>query len=195
MSFFVKLTTVSGVESTSVLCLFILATYVVFELILGDVEKSPKPSWAERAKKQLYRSDYVFAHYVHYATVTEKLLQTKEEAKKRGESWSRWFHESKETDKLTDEIHQAVMLHTKTTVPEYTTDWKTRCKAGYKPVHGQKCRVGFPWPNNNENIPEKMTSDGFAYNCFTNEKLVNFWIPKLREAMNARHVRLQSLKS
>ena len=57
----------------------------------GDFEKFPKPGWAERAKKQLYRSDYVFAHYVHYATVTGGLLQTKEEAKKMNEDWYMHF--------------------------------------------------------------------------------------------------------
>jgi len=170
-------------------CLSVNEGTLFCEVYNCDFEKSPKPSWAERAKKQLYRSDYVFAHYVHYATVTGKLLQTKEEAKKRNENWAMWFHESRARDMFTDEIHQAVMLHTKTTVPEYTTDWKTRCEAGHTPAHGGKCRVGFPWPENNENGQERATSEGFAYNCFTNEKLRNFWIPKLRDAMRARNVR------
>ncbi len=91
-------------------------------------------------------------------------------------------------DKLTDEVNQAVMLHSKSVVPEYTTEWKERCKEGYVPTHGKKCRVGFPWPHNNEKGPKKSTNDGFGYNCFTNEKLSEFWIPKLRDAMKKRHV-------
>lgn len=160
-----------------------------------DFEKPPKPSWADRAKKQLYRSDYVFAHYVHYATVTAGLLRTKEEAKKMNEDWYMHFRESRATDKFTDEIKQAVMLHTKTTVPEYTTEWKTRCKAGYKPAHGQNCRVGFPWPQNNERSPEKATIDGYGYNCFTNEKLNDFWIPKLHDAIAKRSERIDHLRN
>mmetsp|Transcript_17949 Transcript_17949/g.32592 ORF Transcript_17949/g.32592 Transcript_17949/m.32592 type:complete len:889 (+) Transcript_17949:72-2738(+) len=160
-----------------------------------DFEKFPKPGWAERAKKQLYRSDYVFAHYVHYATVTGGLLQTKEEAKKMNKDWYMHFRETREDDKFTDETRQAVMLHTKTTVPEYTTDWKTRCKASHKPAHGQNCRIGFPWPQNNEKSLDKATSDGFGYNCFTNEKLADFWIPKLRDAIEKRNTRIEHLHS
>ena len=150
---------------------------------------------AERAKKQLYRSDYVYAHYVHYATVTGGLLQTMEEAKQKNEHWYQHFRESRLSDHTTDELNQAVMLHTKTTVPEYTTDWKTRCKEGYKPAHGQNCRVGFPWPQNNERSSEKGTPDGMGYNCFTNEKLSNFWIPKLHERIQKRNDRIDHLRN
>ena len=151
---------------------------------------------AERAKKQLYRSDYVFAHYVHYSTVTAGLLETQEDAKKYKHAWHQHFRESHAVDKFTDEINQAVMLHTKTTVPEYTNEWETICKEGYiKPKHGHDCRVGYPWPQNNEHNPEKATADGFKYNCFTNEKLTNFWIPKLREAIERRSVRIEHLRN
>ncbi len=133
-------------------------------------------------------------HYVHYATVTLGSLETKEQAKQKNEHWYQHFRESRTSDHITDELNQAVMLHTKTTVPEYTADWKTRCKEGYKPAHGQNCRVGFPWPLNNERSPEKGT-DGMGYNCFTNEKLSNFWIPKLREAIRKRNDRIDHLRN
>ncbi|KAL7537252.1 hypothetical protein ACHAXR_010984 [Thalassiosira sp. AJA248-18] len=173
-------------------CLSVQEGGLFAEVYNCDFEKSPKPSWAERAKKQLYRSDYVFAHYVHYATVTGGLLETKEKA---SHDWHTHFRESRSTDKFTDEIRQAVMLHTKTTVPEYTTEWKTRCKAGFKPAHGQNCRVGFPWPQNDEKSLEKATPDGFGYNCFTNEKLNLFWIPKLRDAIEKRNIRIDHLRN
>ena len=151
---------------------------------------------AERAKKQLYLSDYVYAHYVHYATVTAGLLQTKEEARKEnGRAWDQHFRESRQVDRFTDETNQAVMLHTKTTVPEYTTEWKTRGKEGFKPAHGQNCRVGFPWPDNNDNSPEKATADGYGYNCFTNKKLSDFWIPKLRDAIERRSKRVDHMRN
>lgn len=157
-----------------------------------DFEKTPKPGWAERAKKQLYRADYVLAHYVHYSTVTVGLIRTKDEARDMNLDWHTHFRESKVHDKFVDEIQQAVMLHTKTVVPEYTTEWKIRCKAGVNPKHGQNCRIGFPWPENNERSTEKATSDGYGYNCFTNEKLSDFWIPKLRNALKIRNARMDN---
>ncbi len=120
--------------------------------------------------------------------MTAGLLQTKDEANHVGEAWYRTFQESRMMDKHTDEVNQAVMLHSKSVVPEYTTEWKERCKKGYVPTHGKKCRVGFPWPQNNEKGPTTETADGFGYNCFTNEKLSEFWIPKLRDAMKKRNL-------
>ena len=183
-----------GTESDPI-CLSVRDGSLFVEVYNCDFEKSPKPSWAERAKKQLYRADYVYAHYVHYATVTGGLLQTKDEAKKKGEPWYMHFRETRKTDQFTDELNQAVMLHTKTTVPEYTTEWQTRCKEGVNAGHGKNCRVGFPWPQNNDNNPQKATPDGMGYNCFTNEKLNKYWIPKLRDAIEKRDVRIEHLRN
>jgi hypothetical protein len=133
-------------------------------------------------------------HYVHYATVTQGLLETKSDAVKAGKHWSPSFHESSQSDRITDEINQAVMLHSKTTVPEYTTDWEDRCKLGVKNKHGHDCRVGFPWPGNTSTIgSEKSNQKGFGYNCFTNQKLNEVWIPKLRSAMQKRNDRVVAL--
>ena len=175
------------------ICLSAKEGHLFAEVYNCDFEKAPKPRWAERAKKQLYRADYVYAHYVHYATVTGGLIQTKEEAKKLNQPWYMHFRETASADQFTDEINQAVMLHTKTTVPEYTTDWQVRCKEGVNAGHGKNCRVGFPWPNNNDQGPETATPDGFGYNCFTNEKLNDFWIPKLRDAIEKRNIRIEHL--
>eukprot|EP00578_Thalassiosira_sp_NH16_P017673 CAMPEP_0181123018 /NCGR_PEP_ID=MMETSP1071-20121207/25641_1 /TAXON_ID=35127 /ORGANISM="Thalassiosira sp., Strain NH16" /LENGTH=880 /DNA_ID=CAMNT_0023208063 /DNA_START=224 /DNA_END=2866 /DNA_ORIENTATION=- len=175
-------------------CLRVREGSLFAEVYNCDAEKPPKPSWAERAKKQLYRSDYVFAHYVHYSTVTAGLLKTKEEAEEAGDPWYMHFRETRSTDHVTDEIHQAVMLHTKTTVPEYTMEWKTRCKAGFKPGHKQNCRVGFPWPQNNEMGSKKATPGGYGYNCFKNDKLNDFWIPKLHDAIKKRSARIDHLR-
>ena len=72
-------------------------------------------------------------------------------------------------------------------------DWQVRCKEGVNAGHGKNCRVGFPWPNNNDQGPETATPDGFGYNCFTNEKLNDFWIPKLRDAIEKRNIRIEHL--
>ena len=158
-----------------------------------DFENFPKPQWSERAKKQLYQPEYVLTHYVHYATVTKGLMQTKEESLKSGKPWYMQFHESHKADQTTNEKDQAVMLHTKTAVPDYTSDWKRRCAAGFVPGHGENCRVGFPWPNNDDSGSTKATLDGYGYNCFTNEKLNQVWLPQLRIAMEKRKARVDSL--
>jgi len=181
-----------GSESDPI-CLSVREGSLFAQVYNCNAEKSPKPSWAERAKKQLYRADYVYAHYVHYATVSGGLVRTKDEAKKMGEPWYQHFRETKKTDKSTDEINQAVMLHTKTTVPEYTTDWQTRCKDGVNAGHGKDCRVGFPWPQNDDKGSETATPEGFGYNCFTNERLNEYWIPKLRDAIGRRDLRVEHL--
>ena len=172
-------------------CLHVIDGSLFVEAYNCDFDKPPKPQWAERAKKQLYRPDYVYAHYVHYATVTAGLLQTKDEANQLNQNWYRHLLEQ-HADRITDETHQAVMLHSKTVVPEYTTKYKERCKVGVKPAHGENCRVGFPWPRNDETSPEIATTDGYGYNCFTNEKLIDFWLPRLRQAMQERYSRVNS---
>ncbi len=182
-----------GTESDPT-CLRVKDGHLFAEAYNCDFDKSPKPEWSERAKKQLYQPEYVLTHFVHYATVTKGLMTTKEEAKKMGKSWYMTFHESHSADRITDEINQAVMLHSKTTVPEYTVDWKRRCAVDFKPGHGENCRVGFPWPRNDDKSTVKATSDGFGYNCFQNEKLNEVWLPKLRNAMEIRQSKLDGLR-
>eukprot|EP00804_Cyclotella_cryptica_P006120 CCRYP_010727-RB/>CCRYP_010727-RB protein AED:0.17 eAED:0.17 QI:2510/1/1/1/0.66/0.42/7/3234/243 len=179
-------------EESDPKCLRVKDDVLFAEAYNCDFDKSPKPEWSDRAKKQLYRPEYVATHYVHYATVTKGLLQTKDEATRNGLSWTPAFHESRKVDRITDEINQAVMLHTKTTVPEYTVDWQERCRYGVKNKFGENCRVGFPWPDNDVGL-EKADADGFGYNCFTNQKLNDLWIPKLRDAMKKRNARVASL--
>ena len=45
------------------------ATYL--ESYNCDPEPLPKPEWSFRAKKQIFRTDYVLYHYVHYSTITK----------------------------------------------------------------------------------------------------------------------------
>jgi hypothetical protein len=48
----------------------------------------PRPEWADRARKQLYRSDYVLYDFVHYAAVTQEYLSTYHE---EGTNWERFL--------------------------------------------------------------------------------------------------------
>jgi len=92
---------------------------------------SPKPSWADRARKHIYRPDYCLYHYVHYATVTQRLLETYEDARKENRTWRRTFSEHPPSERTADELTEVVMVHTKTTEAMTTTNWKTRCRFDY----------------------------------------------------------------
>ena len=138
-----------------------------------EFEEPPKPDWAKRAQKQIFRPEFTLAHYVHYHTVTPELILTKNEALKSNRSWSQFFNESIKEERFTDDINEAVMLHTKTVLPEKTVDWKKQCEIGAEHIK-KNCFVGFP-PGNAE-----MT------NCFTNQKLNDIWIPQLRTNMRDR---------
>lgn len=73
-----------------------------------DSAGSPKPSWAERARKQIYKSDYVLYHYVHYSTVTQQIMETYANHSKG--PWTRRNKERPPIQRITDEFEEAVMV-------------------------------------------------------------------------------------
>lgn len=155
-----------------------------------DSSPIPKPEWADRARKQIYRADYVPYHYVHYSTVTKGIMRTYEDLKEG--QWKRMY--SDRTERVTDEANEAIMLHTKTTTPEQTSRWEKRCHYQFdKKWRG--CYVGFVWPNGTEDLENNHNADGMMYNCFQNDRLETYWIPKLKEALTKRHALLSSLVS
>lgn len=157
-----------------------------------DFVPLPKPEWAVRAKKQFYRPNYVLSHFVHYSTVTKGILQTYREAKTKGRPWHYWYAESAKSERLIDELKEAVMIHSKTTVPGNTKGyWKT-CILGFKGKFNEKCRVGFPILGNVK-VDNATTPEGYEFNCYTNERVTNLYAPKLREAMNKRTGRFLDL--
>jgi len=68
-----------------------------------DSSSSPKPSWADRARKQIYRADYVKYHFVHYSTVTQGILETYDDS--HGQ-WQRSFGERPPSERVTDEVNE-----------------------------------------------------------------------------------------
>jgi hypothetical protein len=148
-----------------------------------DSAGSPKPSWAERARKQIYRPDYVLYHYVHYSTVTKGYLQTYNEAKEKGETWYRQYREHSPSEITSDEISQAVMVHTKSLSRDMTFKFNTTCRLDHA-KKWQECWVAFPWPFNTTEV--KQDENGMAYNCYINRKVEEYWIPKLKDAIAQR---------
>lgn len=141
-----------------------------------DSAGSPKPSWADRARKQIYRADYVLYHFVHYSTVTLGHRRTYHQ----GQTFWR-FGERKPSERVVDEEKEAVMVHTKTTPKDMTNFYEKKCRNDYG-KKWQGCWVAYPWPNDKkQDVVED--ADGMEYNCFINRKVENEWVPKLRKAL------------
>ena len=149
----------------------------------------PKKSWADRARKQIYRTNYVLYHFVHYSTVTRGYLQTWKDMVKDGVStWRRKFGEKPPSERVTDELHEAVMVHTKSLERDMTARYETRCRHDWD-KKWQGCWVAFPFPpnvTNSDTLEKNYGADGMEYNCYINDRVENHWVPKLREAMKRR---------
>lgn len=149
-----------------------------------DSAGSPKPAWGDRARKQVYRSDYVLYHFVHYSTVTKGILETYEDIRELGNGkWSRKYIEKYPSERVTDELDEAVMVHTKTLGADSTGGYKKRCRHDHD-KKWQPCWVAYPYPEG-ENV-ETHNADGMQYNCQINKRVDEFWIPRLREALVKR---------
>lgn len=149
-----------------------------------DSSGTPKPSWADRAKKQLYRTDYVLYHHVHYSTVTQGYLETYNQTLASNRKWKSRFSEEEPSERVTDETNEALMIHTKLTDEKLTHNYRKRCHFEFdKKWRG--CYVGFGWPNDTE-VPGAHDADGMEYNCFANRKVENYWLPRLRQAIERR---------
>jgi len=141
-----------------------------------DSAGSPKPSWADRARKQIYLADYVLYHFVHYSTVTLGHKKTYDQ----GQTFYR-FGEKKPSERVVDEENEAVLVHTKTIVKDMTNFYDLRCRNDYE-KKWQGCWVAYPWPNDKKQAIVE-NEDGMEYNCFINRKVENVWVPKLRKAL------------
>ena len=152
---------------------------------------------------QMYRADYVKLHYVHYSTITVVSQMTAKQTKSSGESWlhryvERHVHEF-------DEDKEATMLHTKTKVARNMPGWKQNCKRSS--FGDGSCHLGFPVPKdiagnfvskdqskviNMEGGSVSMVGkSGYGYNCFVNEKIDDYWWPRLVEAVEKRKKQTQ----
>jgi hypothetical protein len=147
----------------------------------------PKPDWADRARKQIYRPEYVLYHFVHYSTVTKGYLQTYQEAIDSGQSWSRKYRERSPTERASDELSEVVMVHTKSLGREMTFNFNTTCRFD-REKKWQPCWVAFPWPDEQRSTETNEThdEDGMEYNCYINQRVENYWVLKLREALEKR---------
>lgn len=156
-----------------------------------EFDPIPKPEWSDRAKKQVYKPDYVLSHFVHYSTVTKGILETYSDTinntniQKMNIRWNYGYREPTKSERFTDELNEAVMIHAKTTVPGNTKGFTRICKYIENRGWNQKCRLGFEIPNNIL-IENATTPDGFLQNCYKNRKVTEYYVPLLKEKLKER---------
>ena len=128
------------------------------------------------AEKQIYRTDYVMQHFVHFSAVTKLTMWNQEETKQAGFS----PHVPVAPDpqsRFANELTEVTMLHTKALATQDTSGWQERCKGlrrGY-------CRVGRAYPFDDSNATKD--AEGWLYNCYVNEKIDNYWVPRLEGSL------------
>ncbi|CAJ1936075.1 unnamed protein product [Cylindrotheca closterium] len=176
-------------DSTKIQILDKAANVTFLEAYNCDSSPLPKPKYADRAKKQIYRTDYVLNHFVHYATVTKPYMEQYRATKSQGKRWQRILRENAPSERVTDEIHEAVMVHTKIVTWKNTRDTNIRCHKTARADRAWRakgCYIGFPSPNGTATFG-RPADDGMVYNCFINEKVENYWLPQLKERLERWH--------
>jgi hypothetical protein len=155
-----------------------------------DRQPPGKKTQVMPAEKQLYRPDYVLEHFVHYSAVTALSEKNTSEYTKEGFRWKRRaFPDPRQ--RFGNELTEGLMVHTKAVAKQDTSGWQRMCsiKNMYKPIRKQGlCRLGVPWPKDPELAALNATGGGkgMAYNCYVNEKVETFFVPRLQEQLAER---------
>ena len=143
----------------------------ILEAYNCDRQKPGEKGRTMPAEKQIYRADYVKQHFIHYSTITESSNLNRDEFKKKF-GGSRAFPDH--LSRFSDEVNEALMLHSKSVARQDTADWKYACSGrGY-----DQCRIGFPWPEDGSNAT--VDENGWRYNCYANPRIDNYWAPKVQ---------------
>lgn len=146
-----------------------------------DRQKPGQKSHVMPAEKQIFRSDYVMQHFIHYSTITETTNLPYDEYKKQFGN-KRPFPDPK--SRFIDEVNEGLMLHSKAIARQDTSGWKDACHVDR--LSFDTCRIGYPWPDGAEESGEKANADGWEYNCYVNKKIDNYWAPELQAELEGR---------
>jgi len=138
------------------------------------------------AEKQIYRPDYVRQHFIHYSSVTALSELSMSEFKAAGYDWDRTRAFPDPNSRFGDELNEATMLHTKAVASQDTIGWPEACRDKY--TGGVMCRVGVPFPDDYDaKVHGTGDKEGWAYNCYPNKRVDNYWAPLLLKAINEEH--------
>ena len=150
-----------------------------------DRQSGPKKK-VMPAEKQLYRPDYVRQHYVHYSSVTGLSELSESEFAQAGYDIKKTRAFPDPLSRFGDELEEAAMLHTKAVARQDTVGWLEACMDKYK--GSLMCRIGVPFPDDYDEAKHGTGDEkGWAYNCYPNKKVDNYWAPLLSKAINEEH--------
>jgi len=160
--------------------IFSLSTHFTDNHIL----RLPPDLGFNRAKKQIYRPDFVMNHFVHYSVVTRRILDEPMEGSPR-------FAERSPFERRVDELNEGFLLHTKTTGPEMTSKWREKCPRKSITVGKNPCKVGIPSEeiilgektNSLAKGDDEGSSKAFQSNCYRHGRVMKEWVPKLEAAL------------
>jgi len=135
------------------------------------------------AEKQIYRTDYVLQHFVHFSTVTVYTMMNKQETIAAGMKIGRVAPDP--LSRFADEQTEVTMLHSKAMATQDTAGWQKRCTGEMKKG---SCRIGISYPDLNVSSTVTKDSDGWLYNCYVNPKIEDYWVPLLNEELKKSRI-------
>jgi hypothetical protein len=167
--------------------------------------RSPKPTRFARAMKQIYRTSYVYSHFVHYSTVTADIAITyaefkmKKKAHTTGDRKSaaraavyvasahgrRWEEESPEL--FMDEQTQGALVHARSVLPHETRRQTAECylKSKFNCMVGYLCDDAVPFVDAvHQNNVFQNPNNGTYCNCWRNRVIDETLVPLLAKRMN-----------
>jgi len=133
------------------------------------------------AEKQIYKTDYVLLHFVHYSAIT--IISAMTEAESIKADFSKYKYRRMYTDAHTryvNENTEAIMIHAKSITVHETKRWRRQLKNEVVP----NCMIGIEYPADKGLMDGKVLAlvrkDHLYANCFPVEKIDNYWIPRFK---------------
>eukprot|EP00536_Pseudo-nitzschia_multiseries_P009147 jgi/Psemu1/257885/estExt_Genewise1Plus.C_2500012 len=130
------------------------------------------------AEKQIYRTDYVLQHFIHFSTVTKYTMMGRDETLAKQMDYGHVAPDP--LSRFANEQTEVTMLHSKAIATQDTAGWQTRCTGQMK---RGSCRIGVPYPSLNTSSEVLKDDEGWLYNCYVNPKIENYWVPLLDEEL------------
>lgn len=127
--------------------------------------------------------DYVTQHFVHYSAATVLSALNRSEFEKQTPWRHRGFPDKRQ--RFANEVTEGLMIHSKAVATQDTARWETVCHIDYlaDKRHRGLCRLGIPWPVDPGLIKANATAEGWAYNCYVNQKVEEYFVPQLKAAL------------
>lgn len=147
------------------------------------------------AEKQIYRTDYVTHHFIHYSAVTVLSEKNRTEYEADGWAWKfRAFPDPRQ--RFGNEETEALMLHAKAVAVQDTAGYQRMCSIDNLKLHKRRqglCRLGVPWPagewpKDPQQPPMAGTPEGYAYNCYVNPQIETLLVPRLEQELHKHAV-------